>query len=155
MIRKMTKTVKEWNQKNSGVQVVVVRGAGETSEPVLVDGEDIDNHSIDWRWYIHNDCVKMCGKFVKHRQSFLQWGRCGLIIQRGCRASGDLLLNVNSLSVITVHLRVPNNLSQATYLKEEYALDLAIHKLAVPYVSIMDGITMGGGCGISVNGRCS
>ena len=30
MIRKMTKTVKEWNQKNSGVQVVVVRGAGET-----------------------------------------------------------------------------------------------------------------------------
>ena len=43
---------------------------------------------------------------------------------------------------------------QATYLKEEYALDLAIHKLAVPYVSIMDGITMGGGCGISVNGRC-
>ena len=42
---------------------------------------------------------------------------------------------------------------QATYLKEEYALDLAIHKLAVPYVSIMDGITMGGGCGISVNGR--
>ena len=41
MIRKMTKTVKEWNQKNSGVQVVVVRGAGETSEPVLVDGEDI------------------------------------------------------------------------------------------------------------------
>ena len=29
MIRKMTKTVKEWNQKNSGVQVVVVRGAGE------------------------------------------------------------------------------------------------------------------------------
>ena len=44
---------------------------------------------------------------------------------------------------------------QATYLKEEYALDLAIHKLAVPYVSIMDGITMGGGCGISVNGRCS
>ena len=26
------------------------------------------------------------------RQSFLQWGRCGLLIQRGCRASGDLLL---------------------------------------------------------------
>ena len=56
--------------------------------------------------------------------------------------------------MITVHHRVPNTVSQATYLKEEYALDLAIHKLAVSYVSIMDGITMGGGCGISVNGRC-
>ena len=62
------------------------------------------------------------------------------------------VINENSLFV---HHKVPNTLSQATYLKEEYALDLAIHKLAVPYVSIMDGITMGGGCGISVNGRCS
>ena len=42
---------------------------------------------------------------------------------------------------------------QAAYLKEEYTLDLTISKLAVPYVAIMDGITMGGGCGISVNGR--
>jgi hypothetical protein len=40
------------NDNVNGVQVVVVRGAGETSEPVLVDAEDIDNHSIDWRWYI-------------------------------------------------------------------------------------------------------
>ena len=55
MIRKMTKTVKEWNQKNSGVQVVVVRGAGETSEPVLVDGEDNDNHYVDWQWYINKN----------------------------------------------------------------------------------------------------
>jgi len=89
MIRKMTKTVKEWNQKNSGVQVVVVRGAG-----------------------------------------------------RAFCSGGDV-----------VSLYKGDAELQATYLKEEYALDLAIHKLAVPYVSIMDGITMGGGCGISVNGR--
>ena len=104
---------------------------------------------------IDNDDGDKILTIMTPRQSFLQWGRCGLLIQRGCRASGDLPLNANSLFVITVHHRVPNILSQATYLKEEYALDLAIHKLAVPYVSIMDGITMGGGCGISVNGRCS
>ena len=47
-----------------------------------------------------------------------------------------------------------NNIKlQAAYLKEEYTLDLTISKLAVPYVAIMDGITMGGGCGISINGR--
>ena len=58
-------------------------------------------------------------------------------------------------SRINIDYNASNIKLQATYLKEEYALDLAIHKLAVPYVSIMDGITMGGGCGISVNGRCS
>ena len=58
-------------------------------------------------------------------------------------------------SRINIDCNALNIRLQATYLKEEYALDLAIHKLAVPYVSIMDGITMGGGCGISVNGRCS
>ena len=50
-------------------------------------------------------------------------------------------------------ITITKNNAQATYLKEEYSLDLAISKLAVPYVAIMDGITMGGGCGISVNGR--
>ena len=64
MIRKMTKTVKEWNQKNSGVQVVVVRGAGETSEPVLVNGEGIVLIGDG----IFVMTVSIC---VKHRQSFL------------------------------------------------------------------------------------
>jgi enoyl-CoA hydratase len=42
---------------------------------------------------------------------------------------------------------------QAQYVKEEYSLDLEISRLTVPYIAVMDGVTMGGGCGISVNGR--
>lgn len=35
---------------------------------------------------------------------------------------------------------------------EEYALDSRIHHFPKPYVSILDGIVMGGGAGVSVNG---
>ena len=35
----------------------------------------------------------------------------------------------------------------------EYAMDAAIMKFPKPYVSLIDGIVMGGGLGISVNGR--
>ena len=71
---------------------------------------------------------------------------------------GDAELQVAVSSFSFCHSEQATNLCnnvnlQATYLKEEYALDLTISKLAVPYVAIMDGITMGGGCGISVNGR--
>lgn len=37
--------------------------------------------------------------------------------------------------------------------RREYELDRRIHHFAKPYVSILDGIVMGGGAGISVNGR--
>ena len=35
----------------------------------------------------------------------------------------------------------------------EYRLNRAIHRCPKPYVAILDGITMGGGVGLSVNGR--
>ncbi len=35
----------------------------------------------------------------------------------------------------------------------EYRLNRAIHRFPKPYVAILDGITMGGGVGLSVNGR--
>jgi enoyl-CoA hydratase len=35
----------------------------------------------------------------------------------------------------------------------EYRLNRQIHRYAKPYVAILDGITMGGGVGLSVNGR--
>ena len=37
----------------------------------------------------NEDCDKIL-TIMTPRQSFLQWGRCGIIIQRRCRASGDL-----------------------------------------------------------------
>ncbi|TKR68250.1 hypothetical protein L596_024256 [Steinernema carpocapsae] len=36
---------------------------------------------------------------------------------------------------------------------EEYQLNHLIGTLSKPYVALIDGITMGGGCGLSVNGR--
>lgn len=39
-----------------------------------------------------------------------------------------------------------------TLFREEYALDRLIHRYPKPYVALVDGIVMGGGAGISVNG---
>jgi enoyl-CoA hydratase len=40
----------------------------------------------------------------------------------------------------------------AVFFREEYDLIRRIHRFTKPYVAIIDGITMGGGAGISVNG---
>jgi enoyl-CoA hydratase len=40
----------------------------------------------------------------------------------------------------------------AVFFREEYELIRRIHRFAKPYIAIIDGITMGGGAGISVNG---
>jgi enoyl-CoA hydratase len=40
----------------------------------------------------------------------------------------------------------------AVFFREEYELIRRIHLFAKPYIAIIDGITMGGGAGISVNG---
>jgi len=42
---------------------------------------------------------------------------------------------------------------QKDFIKEEYLLDHLVGSLKVPYITILDGITMGGGVGISINGR--
>jgi enoyl-CoA hydratase len=41
---------------------------------------------------------------------------------------------------------------QAAFFREEYQLVRRIHRYPKPYIAIIDGITMGGGAGISVNG---
>jgi enoyl-CoA hydratase len=40
----------------------------------------------------------------------------------------------------------------AVFFRKEYALIRRIHRFPKPYVAIIDGITMGGGAGISING---
>src|SRR5205085_1955193 len=40
----------------------------------------------------------------------------------------------------------------AAFFREEYELIRRIHRYPKPYVAIIDGITMGGGAGVSVNG---
>ncbi|HEY9567380.1 MAG TPA: enoyl-CoA hydratase/isomerase family protein [Thalassobaculum sp.] len=45
----------------------------------------------------------------------------------------------------------PSELSKSFFL-EEYRLNHAIHAFSKPYVAILDGVTMGGGVGLSVHG---
>ncbi len=40
----------------------------------------------------------------------------------------------------------------ALFFREEYRLIQDIHRFPKPYIALIDGITMGGGAGISVNG---
>ncbi len=40
----------------------------------------------------------------------------------------------------------------AVFFAEEYRIILGIHRYPKPYIAIIDGITMGGGAGVSVNG---
>ncbi len=41
----------------------------------------------------------------------------------------------------------------ADFFREEYALVRRVHRFPKPYVALIDGVTMGGGAGIAVNGR--
>jgi enoyl-CoA hydratase len=40
------------------------------------------------------------------------------------------------------------------FFRDEYRLDWRTHTFPKPYLALLDGITMGGGVGISVHGRC-
>jgi enoyl-CoA hydratase/carnithine racemase len=42
----------------------------------------------------------------------------------------------------------------SVFFAEEYRIISFIHRFPKPYVAILDGITMGGGAGVSVNGAC-
>ncbi|MGH7090584.1 MAG: enoyl-CoA hydratase/isomerase family protein, partial [Stellaceae bacterium] len=42
---------------------------------------------------------------------------------------------------------------KADFFREEYRLIRRIHRMRTPYVALMDGVTMGGGAGVAVNGR--
>lgn len=42
---------------------------------------------------------------------------------------------------------------KAAFFREEYAVVRRVHRLPKPYIALIDGVTMGGGVGVSVNGR--
>src|SRR5436309_6118857 len=66
-------------------------------------------------------------------RAFCAGGDVRAIYEAGRRISGD-----HSLT--------------AAFFREEYELIRRIHRYPKPYVAIIDGITMGGGAGVSVNG---
>ncbi|KHJ84789.1 enoyl-CoA hydratase/isomerase family protein, partial [Oesophagostomum dentatum] len=65
-------------------------------------------------------------------------------------AGGDVLAVIRSAkeakegSKTTIHM---------DFFKEEYYLNHLIGVLSKPFVAFIDGIVMGGGCGLSVNGK--
>lgn len=41
---------------------------------------------------------------------------------------------------------------KADFFREEYCLIQRVHRFPKPYIALVDGIAMGGGCGVSING---
>jgi enoyl-CoA hydratase len=41
---------------------------------------------------------------------------------------------------------------KADFFREEYSLIQRVHRFPKPYIALVDGIAMGGGCGVSING---
>src|ERR1700686_3937876 len=66
-------------------------------------------------------------------RAFCAGGDVRAIYEAGCGISGDPGLTSN-------------------FFREEYRLIRHIHRFPKPYLAIIDGITMGGGAGVSVNG---
>src|SRR5436305_10989880 len=66
-------------------------------------------------------------------RAFCAGGDVRAIYEAGCALSGDRSLT-------------------SVFFREEYELIRRIHRYPKPYVAIIDGITMGGGAGVSVNG---
>ncbi|XP_076165045.1 3-hydroxyisobutyryl-CoA hydrolase isoform X2 [Ptiloglossa arizonensis] len=54
---------------------------------------------------------------------------------------------------IAIAIRENNNIVGETFFKKEYVLNHLIGTYKIPYVALINGITMGGGCGLSVHGK--
>jgi enoyl-CoA hydratase len=67
--------------------------------------------------------------------------------ERAFCAGGDVRAVYEAGRGISGHPDLP-----AIFFREEYALIRCIHRFPKPYIAVIDGITMGGGAGISVNG---
>jgi enoyl-CoA hydratase len=77
---------------------------------------------------IHAVVVRGAGE-----RAFCAGGDVRAVYEAGCGISGDPDL-------------------PSVFFREEYELIRRIHRFPKPYIAIIDGITMGGGAGISVNG---
>lgn len=94
--------------------------------------------------------TKMCEIITK---ALLKWEnqeniKAILVIGVGDRAfcaGGDIIMLHNSGR--------DNNDNAEIFWRTEYALNELIHSYSKPYIALIDGITMGGGVGISVHGK--
>ncbi|XP_068602357.1 3-hydroxyisobutyryl-CoA hydrolase, mitochondrial [Brachionichthys hirsutus] len=73
-----------------------------------------------------------------------------IVIIKG--AGGKAFCAGGDIRAVTEAGKVGDSLSEDFY-REEYILNNAIGKCRKPYIALIDGITMGGGVGLSVHGR--
>ncbi len=94
--------------------------------------------------------LEMTRSIASQMDSWLSDPTVGAVViegagERAFCAGGD----VRAVCALREQVPLEENLA---FFREEYALNLAIHRYPKPYVAVMDGITMGGGVGLSVYG---
>lgn len=74
--------------------------------------------------------------------------RCHVIIGTG---NGRAFCAGGDVKTIVQNLQKGNPETGIRFFKEEFELDYALARLKTPYIAILDGVTMGGGVGLSIN----
>eukprot|EP01136_Pigoraptor_vietnamica_P031071 Opistho-1_new@91154 len=97
---------------------------------------------------LNTDMVKELTAILERCDDLLNAVTCAVILDTKCPkafcAGGDVRLLAEA----------KNNISAAEdFFRQEYNLNFLIHTLKKPFIAYMNGITMGGGVGVSVHGR--
>uniref|UniRef100_A0A914YE66 3-hydroxyisobutyryl-CoA hydrolase, mitochondrial n=1 Tax=Panagrolaimus superbus TaxID=310955 RepID=A0A914YE66_9BILA len=94
--------------------------------------------------------LSMVRQIYPKMKEWIEDDAAGLVIIKGAGdkafcAGGDVLSVIQSAkSGGTVHKE---------FFREEYILNYLIGTYKLPYIALIDGITMGGGCGLSIHGK--
>lgn len=70
--------------------------------------------------------------------------------EKGLCAGGDIRAIYDDIRA--THDRGDDNYATAEFLALEFQLNLLIHQYPKPYIALMDGVTLGGGIGVSAHG---
>ena len=85
----------------------------------------------------------------------VEWGRDPAIHALIVRGAGDKAFcaggDVRAIYDARFDPKGPGDY-KADFFREEYCLIQRVHRFPKPYIALVDGITMGGGCGVSING---
>ncbi len=92
--------------------------------------------------------TSMCQHIHKQLMIWQQDAGIKAVIVRGAGerafcAGGDVRSLYNNKNNVALSL---------DFFQQEYAMNLAIHHFSKPYISLLDGITMGGGAGLALHG---
>ena len=93
----------------------------------------------------------MCGRFDAALAAWAGDAALRAVVVRGAGerafcAGGDVV------AIYQARAAPGNRGVEADFFRAEYTLVYRVHRFSKPYVALMDGVTMGGGAGIAVNG---